>query len=127
VMERSISMVSLGPLGEYTWKSHPTIRRANKIATEFIAMMTGRSRHSAPEPTPAEAPANVAEGDSEADYQAAWKEFDPSLKGSITTAQFRQLMAGLGENVSDVEVDELINSVDGEDKISCKLVCVVGV
>jgi calmodulin len=59
-------------------------------------------------------------GDSEADYEAAWKEFDPSLKSSITAAQFRQLMAGLGENVTDAEVDELIGTVDAEDKISCK-------
>jgi len=80
--------------------------------------------------------------DTEADYEKAWKEFDPTLKSSITAAQFRQLMAGLGtsdqsfwvlggtrlmrganelvgENVSDGEVEELINSVDGEDRISC--------
>jgi calmodulin len=93
---------------------------------EFISMMTGgRSRHSAPEPTaPAPGPvptqAAAVAGDSEADYEAAWKEFDPSLKCSITAAQFRQLMAGLGENVTDAEVDELIGTVDAEDKISCK-------
>ena len=96
------------------------------LIAEFIAMMTGgRSRHSAPEPTapapaPIPAPAAAVAGDSEADYEAAWKEFDPSLKGSITAAQFRQLMAGLGENVTDTEVDGLIVSVDAEDKISCK-------
>jgi hypothetical protein len=92
-------------------------------------MMTGgRSRQSAPEPTPtATAPAPtsasapITEADTEADYETAWKEFDPSLKGSITAAQFRQLMAGLGENVTDAEVDELIGTVDAEDKISCKL------
>jgi hypothetical protein len=91
-------------------------------------MTGGRSRHSAPEPTPAaaapaptSAPAPNNEGDAEADYEAAWKEFDPSLKGSITAAQFRQLMAGLGENVTDAEVDKLIGTVDAEDKISCKL------
>jgi len=93
---------------------------------EFIAMMTGgRSRQSAPEPVPAAAapaptstPAPNTEGDTEAEYETAWKEFDPSLKGSITAAQFRQLMAGLGENVTDAEVDELIGTVDAEDKIS---------
>lgn len=98
---------------------------------EFISMMTGgRSKHPAPEatpapaPTPAAAPAPVVEGDTEAEYQAAWKEFDPSLKSSITAAQFRQLMAGLGENVTDREVDELLGTVDAEDKISCKFVVV---
>jgi calmodulin len=98
-------------------------------------MMTGgRSRQSAPEPTPAaaapapaSAPAPNTEGDTEADYETAWKEFDPSLKGSITAAQFRQLMAGLGENVTDAEVDELIGTVDAEDKISCKLSFRLGV
>ncbi|KAN0119195.1 EF-hand [Hyaloscypha variabilis] len=95
---------------------------------EFIAMMTGgRSRNPPPEPAaapaasvpaPAPAPAPAATGDSEADYEAAWKEFDPSLKSSITAAQFRQLMAGLGENVTDAEVDELIGTVDATDKIS---------
>ncbi|PMD33506.1 EF-hand [Hyaloscypha variabilis F] len=102
---------------------------------EFIAMMTGgRSRNPPPEPAaapaapaapvpapapaPTPAPAPAATGDSEADYEAAWKEFDPSLKSSITAAQFRQLMAGLGENVTDAEVDELIGTVDATDKIS---------
>jgi Ca2+-binding EF-hand superfamily protein len=74
-------------------------------------MMTGRSR----------APAEDDELDSKIDFKHAWKEFDPSLHGSITTSQFRQLMAGLGERASDAEVDELINPVDGEDKITCKM------
>jgi Ca2+-binding EF-hand superfamily protein len=80
-------------------------------------MMTGgRSRHPAPEV----APPAVAEEDSDADLAKAWTEFDSSLKSSITSAQFRQVMAGLGENVSDKEVDELMGTIDGEDKISCK-------
>ena len=80
----------------------------------------------APAPAPTPAPAPAATGDSEADYEAAWKEFDPSLKSSITAAQFRQLMAGLGENVTDAEVDELIGTVDATDKISCKLLLCPG-
>ena len=93
-------------------------------------MTGGRSRHPAPEPTgtttPAQAPIPAPqeiEGDTEADYQAAWKQFDPSLKSSITSAQFRQLMAGLGENVTDREVDELVNSIDDEEEISCEFPC----
>ena len=83
-------------------------------------MMTGgRSRHPAPEAVPA-----ALEEDSDADLAKAWKEFDPSLKSSITSSQLRQLLGGLGENVSDKEVDELIGTIDGEDKISCKsLLC----
>jgi calmodulin len=60
--------------------------------------------------------------DTEADYRAAWKEFDPSFNGSITASQLRQIMAGLGEVATDVEVDGLMNSVDGDQKISCKLI-----
>jgi calmodulin len=77
-------------------------------------MMTGQ--HTAAPANPSEIPAV----DSEEDYKSAWKEYDPSLKSSITAGQFRQLMAGLGENVTDAEVDELVNSVDGDDKISCE-------
>jgi hypothetical protein len=36
-------------------------------------------------------------------------------------------MAGLGENVTDAEVDELIGTVDAEDKISCELSFRLGV
>lgn len=81
---------------------------------EFVAMMTGRPM------APPSQPAAVAEIDAEAEYKTAWKEFDPSLQGSISAAQFRQVMAGMGETVTDAEVDEIIDSVDGENKISCE-------
>ena len=57
----------------------------------------------------------------DAAYSSAWKQFEPSLNGSITESQFRQLLAGLGESVSDDEVEQLLNNVDGEGKISCEL------
>ncbi|KAI4864067.1 EF-hand [Hypoxylon rubiginosum] len=72
---------------------------------EFITMMTGQLYPPA---------------DEDAEYANAWKQFEPSLKGSITQSQFRQLMAGLGESVSDAEVDQLVNNVDGEGKLSYK-------
>ncbi len=87
-------------------------------------MMTGRTRAPPPEQAPPPAPEKAApkpeEIDPEQDWQTAWKEFDPTTKGSITASQFRQVMEELGEAVTDVEVDDIINSVDGEDKISCK-------
>lgn len=61
-----------------------------------------------------------------AEYAKAWKQFEPSLNGSITQAQFRQLMADLAEPVSDSEVESLINNVDGEGKISCACAPVPG-
>lgn len=65
--------------------------------------------------------------DDDAEYANAWKQFEPSLNGSITQSQFRQLMAGLGESVSDAEVDQLINNVDGEGKLSCEFESMVTV
>ncbi|KAI1439571.1 EF-hand [Annulohypoxylon stygium] len=70
---------------------------------EFITMMTGQ-----PYPPPDE------------EWVKAWKQYEPSLNGSITQSQFRQLLADLGESVNDAEVDKLINSVDGEGKLSFK-------
>ncbi|KAI1496837.1 hypothetical protein F5X99DRAFT_399005 [Biscogniauxia marginata] len=75
---------------------------------EFITMMTGQ-------PYPPR-----SDDGSETDYAEAWKQFEPSLHGSITTSQFRQLMSQLGDPVSDSEVEQLINSVDGEGKLSYK-------
>ncbi|KAI1174111.1 EF-hand [Nemania sp. FL0916] len=72
---------------------------------EFITMMTGQ-------PYPPQ-----IQGEEE-EYARAWKEYDSSLNGSITTSQFRQLMAGLGEPVSDGEVEQLMNNIDGEEKLS---------
>lgn len=103
----------------------------NSHKPEFIAMMTGRTR-APPQPVECEkevvpavekaAPtaAVTINGDDEEDLKNAWKEFDHSLKGSVTASQFRQIMAGLGENVTDLEVEGIINSVDGDDKISCE-------
>jgi Ca2+-binding EF-hand superfamily protein len=59
------------------------------------------------------------EQDQEDEYTSAWKQYELSLSGFITASQFRQLMAGLGEPVSDGEIEQLINTVDGEGKLSC--------
>lgn len=58
--------------------------------------------------------------DEDAQYANAWKKFEPSLNGSITPSELRQLMAELGELVSDTEVEKLINNIDGEGKLTCK-------
>ncbi|KAI1803070.1 EF-hand [Daldinia bambusicola] len=71
---------------------------------EFITMMTGQ-----PYP-PVE--------NAEVDYARAWKQFEPSLNGSITQSQLRQLVAELGESIGDVELDQLVNNIDGEGKIT---------
>ncbi|KAG4033684.1 hypothetical protein MFRU_004g01880 [Monilinia fructicola] len=95
---------------------------------EFISMMTGRTKRKQDEPNTSEneiksdsAPAPVS---SELEYpeeewKSAWKEFDHSLRGSITAAQLRQVLGNLGETISDGEIDNvIIKSVDADDKIS---------
>ncbi|KAF7908706.1 uncharacterized protein EAF01_004461 [Botrytis porri] len=94
---------------------------------EFIAMMTGRTRHEPKDSKVSEddlkvdsAPNPVSsEEDPEEEWKSAWKEYDQSLKGSITAAQLRQVLGNLGETISDAEIDNVImKSVDAEDKIS---------
>ncbi|KAK9779519.1 putative EF-hand [Seiridium cardinale] len=72
---------------------------------EFITMMTGQ-------PYPPQ--------EEDADYAKAWKQYEPSLNGSITQSQFRQLLDGLAEPVTDAEIDQLVNNVDGEGEITYK-------
>lgn len=92
-------------------------------------MMTGRTRQKQEEPKLREndlksesAPIPVSsEFEDLEEWKSAWKEFDHSLKGSITAAQLRQVIGNLGETISDAEIDDVImKSVDAEDKISCK-------
>ncbi|KAF7954187.1 hypothetical protein EAE96_005318 [Botrytis aclada] len=94
---------------------------------EFIAMMTGRTRQKPDDLKASEddvkaesTPIPVSsEEDPEQEWKSAWKEHDPSLKGSITAAQLRQVLGNLGETISDAEIDNVImKSVDAEDKIS---------
>ncbi|KAK6836548.1 calmodulin [Apiospora arundinis] len=73
---------------------------------EFITMMTGQPYPPVVDPSE--------------EWAKAWKQFEPSMNGSITQSQFRQLMADLTEPVTDAEVDRLVNNVDGEGKISYK-------
>ncbi|KAK6221531.1 hypothetical protein LQW54_001303 [Pestalotiopsis sp. IQ-011] len=86
---------------------------------EFITMMTGQPY---PPPTATEKPAAaedpvVVEPADEL-YASAWREYEPSLNGSVTQAQFRQLLSGLAETATDAEIDQLLSNVDGEGKIS---------
>ncbi|TGO52666.1 hypothetical protein BCON_0137g00290 [Botryotinia convoluta] len=96
---------------------------------EFIAMMTGRTRQKPDDSKASEddlkaesAPIPVSSvEDPEEEWKSSWKEYDHSLKGSITAAQLRQVLGNLGETISDAEIDNVImKSVDAEDKISCK-------
>ncbi|TEY81983.1 hypothetical protein BOTCAL_0030g00440 [Botryotinia calthae] len=94
---------------------------------EFIAMMTGRTRQKPDDQKVNEddlraesAPIPISiEEDLEEEWKSAWREYDQSLRGSITAAQLRQLLGNLGETISDAEIDNAImKSVDAEDKIS---------
>lgn len=87
-------------------------------------MMTGQpypppsTSEQQPKPAAAEDPVVVEPADEL--YASAWKEYEPSLNGSVTQAQFRQLLSGLAETATDAEIDQLLNNVDGEGKISCE-------
>ncbi|ESZ92392.1 2-methylcitrate dehydratase-like protein [Sclerotinia borealis F-4128] len=95
---------------------------------EFIAMMTGRTRQKEEDSTLGEndsradsAPIPVSSelDDPEEEWKSAWREFDHSLKSSVTSAQLRQILGNLGETISDAEIDNVImKSVDAEEKIS---------
>ncbi|CCD55175.1 hypothetical protein ACHAPF_006934 [Botrytis cinerea] len=89
--------------------------------------MTGRTRQKPDDQKAIEddlkaesAPIPVSsEEDPEEEWKSVWREFDHSLRGSITAAQLRQALGNLGESISDAEIDNVImKSVDAEDKIS---------
>ena len=58
--------------------------------------------------------------DSEEDIREAFKVFDKDGNGYISTAELRHVMAGLGEKLTDDEVDEMIREadVDGDGQLN---------
>lgn len=83
-------------------------------------MMTGRAR--APH-IQVSAPSESDDDAQEARLEAAWKSVEPSLEGSLSAAQLRQVMEGLGDEVSEAEVQVAMGSVGEsgkEGRISCE-------
>lgn len=55
-------------------------------------------------------------------FKDAWLEIDPSLKGSITPAELKQVAAKTGlPTVTDSDIEDMVDPIAGEGRnISCK-------
>ncbi|KAK8078962.1 calmodulin [Apiospora phragmitis] len=132
-MARVLSQEEIAVFKEL-FDSYDDDKGGNITVEEFAKVM---SKSPGQQPTEAEVQQIIKEVDLDGDGTINFNEFitmmtgqpypagrgsdrGPSGNGSITQAQFRQLMANLAEPVTDVEVDKLVNNVDGEGKISYK-------
>lgn len=66
----------------------------------------------------------VAQSDSDAELRAAFRVFDKDDNGTIDTAELRQLMKSIGEDLTDEQIEEMIREADqdGDGSIDCKSV-----
>lgn len=60
--------------------------------------------------------------DSEEEMREAFKVFDRSNKGFISAQDLRHVMKSIGEELTDMEIDEMIREADedGDGRIDCK-------
>ena len=67
----------------------------------------------------------VKEGDTEQELRNAFLVFDKDNNGTISAAELRQVLASLGENLTDEELDEMLKlaDVNGDGDIDCKHSC----
>lgn len=54
----------------------------------------------------------VARPDAEAELRAAFRVFDKDDNGTIDTAELRQLMKSIGEDLTDEQIEEMIREAD---------------
>lgn len=67
----------------------------------------------------------VAQSDSDAELRAAFRVFDKDDNGTIDTAELRQLMKSIGEDLTDEQIEEMIREADqdGDGSIDCESCC----
>ena len=88
---------------------HPTLTNpplTNPYPPEFATIMAHK----------------VAQSDSDAELRAAFRVFDKDDNGTIDTAELRQLMKSIGEDLTDEQIEEMIREADqdGDGSIDCK-------
>ena len=71
----------------------------------------------------------VAQSDSDAELRAAFRVFDKDDNGTIDTAELRQLMKSIGEDLTDEQIEEMIREADqdGDGSIDCKFPFLSGI
>ena len=76
---------------------------------EFVAMMSRK----------------MGEKDYDQELRDAFKVFDRDNSGTISSAELRDVMKALGENLSDAEIEEMMNEadVDHSGTVDCELMC----
>ena len=69
----------------------------------------------------------VAQSDSDAELRAAFRVFDKDDNGTIDTAELRQLMKSIGEDLTDEQIEEMIREADqdGDGSIDCEYFFVI--
>ena len=74
--------------------------------TEFLAMMSRATRVE----------------DTDEELRRAFQVFDRDNSGTISTEELRDVLRSIGENLTDSELDEMMNQVDvdGNGTIDCK-------
>lgn len=65
---------------------------------------------------------SVREQDTEQELINAFKVFDKDNSGTISTEELRNVLRSLGENLTDAELDEMVNMADvnGDGQIDCR-------
>jgi calmodulin len=64
---------------------------------------------------------SVKEVDTEQELRSAFEVFDQDGSGTISASELRQVLASLGENLTDAELDEMLKMADknGDGDIDC--------
>lgn len=65
---------------------------------------------------------SVKEGDTEQELRNAFGVFDKDNSGTISASELRQVLASLGENLTDEELDDMLKMADknGDGTIDCR-------